>query len=98
VFTVLCASDPYAVLGVTNAYRLRPDVVTGIAASTDAATSLVGKLSGLPAFNVMDKTGAEQFEMLMMQTIGPVVQSARQNVWKSVNAGRSLSYEAAGAQ
>lgn len=66
-FTVLCASDPYSVLGVTTAYNRSPDIVTGIAASTDAGTALVQRLSGIPAFNILDKHGATVFERVMME-------------------------------
>ncbi|MBT8099332.1 MAG: hypothetical protein KJO82_06260, partial [Gammaproteobacteria bacterium] len=51
--TILCASDPYAVVGVEKAFGLRPDLVSGPAASTSAAIDLVRKLSGVEAINVM---------------------------------------------
>ena len=56
-FTVLCASDPYAVLGVQTAFgnQLSPNLVSGPAANTEAAVSLVKKLSGLPALNLLDR-------------------------------------------
>lgn len=56
-FTVLCASDPYAVLGVQTAFgnRLKADLVSGPAANTSAAVDLVRKLSGLPALNLFDR-------------------------------------------
>jgi hypothetical protein len=53
-FTLLAASDPYAVSGVMNAFELQPDVVTGVAASTSAGIDLIEKLTGLPAVNVLD--------------------------------------------
>jgi hypothetical protein len=37
--TVLSASDPYAVTGVTSAFGNRPDLVAGLATSTSAGTS-----------------------------------------------------------
>jgi hypothetical protein len=52
--TVLAASDPYAVVGVQQAFGLKPDVVTGPATSTSAAIALVRKLTGVEAINVMD--------------------------------------------
>lgn len=52
--TILCASDPYAVVGVEKAFGLRPDLVSGPATSTSAAIDLVQKLVGIPAVNVMD--------------------------------------------
>jgi hypothetical protein len=56
-FTVLCASDPYAVLGVQTAFgkQLIADLVSGPAANTVAAVSLVEKLTGLPALNLLDR-------------------------------------------
>ena len=53
-FTVLCASDPYAVVGVEQSFGLKPDLVSGPATSTSAAIDLVHKLSGAEALNVMD--------------------------------------------
>jgi len=56
-FTVLCASDPYAVLGVQTAYGagLRADLVAGPAANTVAAIQLVRELSGHRAMNLLDR-------------------------------------------
>lgn len=51
---ILCASDPYAVVGVQQAFGLEPDLVTGPAANTSAAIDLVMKLAGVPAINVID--------------------------------------------
>ncbi|MGD2129185.1 MAG: hypothetical protein PVJ33_13770 [Lysobacterales bacterium] len=56
-FTVLCASDPYAVLGVQTAYgkELQADIVSGPAANTTAAVELVRQLSGHRAMNLLDR-------------------------------------------
>ncbi|MDH3266461.1 MAG: hypothetical protein OEM25_05805, partial [Gammaproteobacteria bacterium] len=51
---ILAASDPFAVVGVEKAFDVRPDLVTGPAASTSAAVALVRKLANLPAINVID--------------------------------------------
>jgi hypothetical protein len=51
--TVLCASDPYAVVGVQRAFGLEPDLVTGPTANTDAGIELVRKLTGLEALNLL---------------------------------------------
>ena len=40
-FTVLCASDPYAVVGILNAWERRVDLVTGPASNTLAGVALV---------------------------------------------------------
>ena len=52
--TILCASDPYAVVGVEKAFGLKPDLVAGPAAATSAAIDLVARLSGVTAINVLD--------------------------------------------
>jgi len=51
--TVLCVADPYAVLGVTSAFEIEPDLVTGVATSTEAGTGLITRLSGFQAVNVL---------------------------------------------
>ena len=53
--TVLCASDPYSVVGVMNAYGTEPDFVTGPASNTEAGVRLVEKLAGLKAVNLLDR-------------------------------------------
>ena len=55
VCIILAASDPYAVVGVEKAFRVKPDLVTGPAANTSAAVALVRKLADLPAINVIDR-------------------------------------------
>lgn len=52
-FRILCASDPYAAMGVIDGFEMVPDVVTGLATSTDAGVELARKLTGLPAVNVL---------------------------------------------
>ena len=51
--SVLCASDPYAVLGVQHAFGFQPDLVTGPTANTDAGIALVARLTGLRALNLV---------------------------------------------
>lgn len=52
--TILCASDPYAVVGVQTAFGLIPDLVAGPATNTTAAIDLVMKLTGVPGINVVN--------------------------------------------
>lgn len=52
--TFLCASDPYAVLGVLEGFGIPADVVSGLATSTSAGRDLIRSLSGLPALNIKD--------------------------------------------
>ena len=64
-FKLLCAQDPYAVVGVQQAFQRAPDLVAGGAANTDAGIALVKKLSGLPALNLIDPASrGELAEML----------------------------------
>lgn len=67
--SILCASDPYAVLGVQNAFQLRPDIVAGPAANTTAAVELVKKLTGVRALNLRDAGAAEELRMLLDRKI-----------------------------
>lgn len=55
-FTILCASDPYAVLGVMEGFGRRPDLVAGLATSTQAGVELVERLANVPAANILDPT------------------------------------------
>lgn len=68
--TLLCASDPYAVLGVVEAYGLRPDLVTGIATNTQAGIELVDRLTGLHALNVRDKDALPELMRLLEARLG----------------------------
>jgi len=70
-FTVLCASDPYAVLGVQTAYGagLQADLVAGPAANTVAAVRLVQELSGLQALNLLDRNTYPELVELLKQAL-----------------------------
>jgi len=70
--TVLCASDPYAVLGVQDAFRLKPDLVAGPAANTTAAVELVQRLTGVRALDLLDPGGARELRALLDQRIVPL--------------------------
>jgi hypothetical protein len=64
--TVLCASDPYAVLGVQKAFgMLEPDLVTGVATNTAAGVSLLDALTDLPAYNIRDKDTHERLDAML---------------------------------
>ncbi len=52
--TILCASDPYAVVGVATAYGIRPDLVAGRATSTSAGIALCERLAGVECLNLLD--------------------------------------------
>ena len=69
-FTVLCASDPYAVVGVTQGFGFNPDLVAGIATSTSSAVDLVTKLTGIKALNLLDPESHPELRQLLTKTLG----------------------------
>ena len=70
VCTILCASDPYAVVGVEKAFGLRPDLVTGPATQTSAAVELVWRLSGLHGINIIDPAAKQRFHNFLEDKLG----------------------------
>ncbi len=67
--TILCASDPYAVVGVEKAFGLKPDLVTGPATSTLAAVDLVRKLTGVDGLNVLDPDCLPPLREILKRTL-----------------------------
>jgi hypothetical protein len=63
--TILCASDPYAVVGLMKAYGLVPDLVTGITSNTRAGIELVEELAGVPCVNVRGAEGQARLDRLL---------------------------------
>ena len=68
--TVLCASDPYAVVGVQKAFGLTPDLVTGPATNTSAAVALVEKLTGVRGINIIDPACEDEFRDFLFGRFG----------------------------
>lgn len=68
--TVLCASDPYAVVGVTEAFGTQPDLVTGITSNTRAGVDLVEELTGFRCLNVRDKDALPDLDHLLRERLG----------------------------
>lgn len=67
--TVLCASDPYAVVGVIDAFGTDPDLISGRAASTEAGVELVRRLTGKRALNLFGGSGGESLRRLLSETL-----------------------------
>lgn len=67
--TILCASDPYAVVGVIQAFGLTPDLVTGPATNTTAAIDLVTALTGVPGINIADPASVETFREFLLNKL-----------------------------
>jgi hypothetical protein len=66
---VLCASDPYAVIGVMKAWEFRPDLVTGIAANTLAGVDLVEELAGVPAMDLRREERRTELDRMLRETL-----------------------------
>lgn len=64
-FTVLCASDPYAVVGLETAFGRSPDLVTGIATNTSAGIDLIDELCTYPALNLQAVEAKEPLAELL---------------------------------
>lgn len=62
---VLCASDPYAVVGVAHAFGTQPDLVAGVCTSTRAGRELVERLSPVRALNLIDPDSATELESML---------------------------------
>lgn len=69
-FTVLCAADPYSVIGVTRAFGIEPDLVCGLATSTSAGIELIERLSGIPAVDVLDPAARTVLRDLTASALG----------------------------
>lgn len=68
-FTTLCSSDPYAVVGIMEAYGLRPDLVTGPATNTLAGRELTEELTGIPALDIRDRDRREEVRELLVEAL-----------------------------
>lgn len=69
---VLCASDPYAVLGVQHAFGREPDLVCGPAANTNSAIELVRKLCGVPALNLLRRSALPELSCVLDDSLGTI--------------------------
>jgi hypothetical protein len=68
--TILCASDPYAVVGVASAFGVRPDLVAGRATSTTAAIELCGRLAGVECLNLLDPDTHPELDSVLAEKLG----------------------------
>ena len=69
-FTILSASDPYAVVGIQTAWERSFDLVTGPTANTKAGVSLVRGLTGLEALDLFDVATHETLRARLVAAIG----------------------------
>jgi hypothetical protein len=68
--TVLCASDPYAIVGVMSAFGIEPTLLSGRATSTEAATDLIHKLVGIEALNLLDHRSHARLSEILDERLG----------------------------
>lgn len=67
--TVLCASDPYSVLGVTTGFGFAPDFVAGVATSTSAGVDVIRRLTGSEALNLLDPSTHAELSRLLVDRL-----------------------------
>lgn len=67
--TVLCASDPYAVVGVTKGFGFHPDLVAGVATSTSAGVEVIRKLAEVEAMNLLDPASHPELDRLLVSRL-----------------------------
>ena len=66
---VLCAFDPYSVVGVVQAFGTRPDLVAGVATSTLAGIDLVEALTGLRALDLLDPASRPELKRILLECL-----------------------------
>jgi len=69
-YTILCASDPYAVEGIRVAWGRDFDLVAGPAANTAAGVELVRRLTGLEALNLTHEASAPALRIRLAERCG----------------------------
>ena len=67
--TVMCASDPYAVVGVSQSFGLTPDVISGIVTDTTAGVELVEKLTGIRAIGIGDRSSQVELVKIVLDKL-----------------------------
>jgi len=67
--TVLCASDPYAVVGIIDAFGHRPDLVAGPTANTEAGVQLVKRLAQVRALDARQREAEPELRRLLERAL-----------------------------
>ena len=71
---VLCASDPYAVYGVIQAFGIKPDIITGPATNTLGGVDLIKNLCGLNAINLIKEKNIPRAATVLSEKLGLAIQ------------------------
>ena len=67
--TIMCASDPYAVVGVSQCFGLTPDVISGIVTANTAGIELVEKLTGIRAIGIGDRSSQIELVKIVLDKL-----------------------------
>ncbi len=70
-FSILCASDPYAVAGVVQGFGFMPNLVAGLATATPAGTALVRRLAEVPALDLLDPASVPELVSMLRSVTDP---------------------------
>lgn len=70
VYTILCASDPYAVEGIRAGWGRDFDLVSGPAANTAAGIQLVRRLTSLHALDLTDEASEGELQRRLVEACG----------------------------
>ena len=80
-FTVLCASDPYAVIGVSQSFGVTPNIVSGITTNTTAGIELVEKLTKVSALSLTTDKSVGQLRTLLKGCLAKNTSIVDSNEW-----------------
>jgi hypothetical protein len=67
---VLCATDPYAVVGMIRTFNIQPDIVAGIACNTQAGIDLIEKMTHIRAMNLTDPVSYPPLDEILVEKLG----------------------------
>ena len=70
VFTILCASDPYAVVGIQHSWGRTFDLLAGPTANNAAGVALAHELTGLPALDLLDAGTYSSLRQRLEEVVG----------------------------
>lgn len=62
---ILCASDPYSVVGIIESWGHEPDLVAGVACNTDAGRALTERLTGIQSLRLLDPSSVAVLDGLL---------------------------------
>lgn len=68
-WTVLCATDPYSVVGLMSAYGSSPDLIAGVTTNTEAGVELVEKLCGIKALNLLSRESLWELREMLRKAL-----------------------------